>query len=427
MSKASRRRDRTARLLKLQMLLYQNPNGIEVKKLAQRCEISKRTIYRDLEALEQEVNVPIWEQHDKRGIVEGYYLPPISFTLEEAMNIFLTARLMQNYSYLYNPSLASIFMKLNTFVPEPLKTQIQHTIERIENRPHNDIKISNYNKIVQAWISQHKVKIWYQGFIDEKPLERIIEPYFIEPSLLRRAPIVICYCYLNKSIYAYNIDNIIGNVSVEESTYKIPSEFNAIDYLNSAWDTYIFDGETETVKIHFSKQTCRGILSTIWHPTQKTEYQSDGSLILTFNTRLSIDFRAWILGWGDDIEVLEPDFLRKWVIGVNKSIRCIYRTGKLPDNPIQSDKNLNNIKSIELTDEQWSRISTFLPQKARTGRPRADDRKTLNGILWMIKTRSKWADIPRRYGSKCTCYSRYQLWNKKGIWKPILNALSQIL
>jgi hypothetical protein len=315
-------------------------------------------------------------------------------------------------------------MKLNNFVPEPLKRQIQYTIERIEKLPRDDIKIRNYNLMIQAWISQRRVKIWYHGFLEEKPLERLIEPYFIEPSLLRRAPIVICYCHLKKTIYAYNIDSVIGNAIIENSTYQIPDDFNALNYINSAWDAYIFDGGAETVKLHFSKQICRGMLSTLWHPTQKTECQNDGSLILTLNTRLSMDFRAWILGWGDDVEVLEPDILRKWIIGLNKAIRRVYITGKLPQNPIQSDKNIPNIGMIELTDEQWVKISNIIPPGAHTGRPRSDNRKTINGIIWMIKTRGKWADIPQRYGSYHTCYSRYRLWKNQGIWNSILNIAS---
>jgi predicted DNA-binding transcriptional regulator YafY len=423
MSKASRRRDRTARLLNLQMLLSRNPDGIEIEKLAQKCETSKRTVYRDLEVLEQELKIPIWQHDRKRGIEKGYYLPPLYFTLDEAMNLFLAARIMQNYSSLCNPSLTSILIKLNNFVPEPIKKQILYTIEHIENQSHDKLKISNFNTIVQAWKSQHRIKFSYQGFLDEKPLERIVEPYFIEPSPLRRSPILIGYCHLKKSIYAYNIDNLIGNVIIENSTYTIPSDFNVIEYLNSAWDTYIFDGELSTVKVHFSKQTSRGIQSTIWHPTQKTEFQSDGSMILTLKTRLSLDFRAWILGWGDDIEVLEPDTLRKWVVSVIRSVRRIYKNGELPEKPIQSDKNIYNYKSIEITDDQWISIRDILPTRARTGRPRADDRKTINGILWMINTQSKWADIPQRYGSHSTCYSRYQMWKKQGIWKSITDVM----
>src|SRR5690606_28466239 len=54
----------------------------------------------------------------------------------------------------------------------------------------------------------------------------------------------------------------------------------------------------------------------------------------------------------------------------------------------------------ELTDEQWAVIEPLLPKpKPGPGRPPADPRKTLNGILYVLKTGCTWADMPRQYGS----------------------------
>ena len=96
MSKTFQKRDRTARLLKLQLLLSQYPNGIRVEKIAEKCSVSKRTAYRDLIALESELGVPLWEEGNKRGVAEGYFLPPIRFTQIEAANLFLAIRLLRN-------------------------------------------------------------------------------------------------------------------------------------------------------------------------------------------------------------------------------------------------------------------------------------------------------------------------------------------
>src|SRR5690606_14032216 len=57
----------------------------------------------------------------------------------------------------------------------------------------------------------------------------------------------------------------------------------------------------------------------------------------------------------------------------------------------------------ELTDEQWAVIEPLLPKpKPGPGRPPADPRKTLNGILYVLKTGCTWADMPRQYGSPTT-------------------------
>jgi len=78
----------------------------------------------------------------------------------------------------------------------------------------------------------------------------------------------------------------------------------------------------------------------------------------------------------------------------------------------------------ELTDEQWAIIAPLIPkQKPGRGRPRADDRRTLNGILYVLKTGCAWADMPREYGSPTTCWRRLRAWSEDGTWERIWRAL----
>lgn len=322
------RRDRTARLLKLEMILSQNPGGIEVEEIARRCSISSRTVYRDLKALEYELEFPIWEEGSKRGVVQGFFLPPVTFTTTEAMTIYLAARMMQNLSHLYNPSITSTFLKLNTIVPQPLRQQIQNTIEYIEKQSRDERKIRNFNKITEACLHNHKAAIMYQRLSDEKPRRHIIEPYAIEPSLLDRSNCIIAYSMLEKGIRTFNIDRIIGEVvPLEEEKFEIPSNFNITDYLGSAWNVYIGE-KFEIIKLRFSTRVSKAIMDTIWHPSQKIETQSDGSIIMTLGVQNTMYFRQWVMGWGDDIEVLEPESLKSRIISTVKSMLELYNRNK---------------------------------------------------------------------------------------------------
>src|SRR5688572_5128688 len=58
----------------------------------------------------------------------------------------------------------------------------------------------------------------------------------------------------------------------------------------------------------------------------------------------------------------------------------------------------------DLTDARWTLLQALLPPHARRGRPRADDRRTIDGILWVLRTGARWADLPRRYGASSTCH-----------------------
>jgi len=55
-----------------------------------------------------------------------------------------------------------------------------------------------------------------------------------------------------------------------------------------------------------------------------------------------------------------------------------------------------------MTVDRWEYIKCFLPPQPQVGRKRADDRRTINGILYVLETGYKWEDMPRRYGSYVT-------------------------
>jgi transposase len=77
----------------------------------------------------------------------------------------------------------------------------------------------------------------------------------------------------------------------------------------------------------------------------------------------------------------------------------------------------------EISDEQWEFIRPLLPSPAKEGRPRADDRRTINAILYVLTTGCRWMDLPERYGPKSTAHDRLKDWEKKVVWKSILDAL----
>jgi predicted DNA-binding transcriptional regulator YafY len=63
---------------------------------------------------------------------------------------------------------------------------------------------------------------------------------------------------------------------------------------------------------------------TIWHPSQKFEKQKDGSAIMTLQITGTYEFLAWVLGWGEKVEVLEPPEIRKTIIKTVEAMGEIY-------------------------------------------------------------------------------------------------------
>ena len=76
-------------------------------------------------------------------------------------------------------------------------------------------------------------------------------------------------------------------------------------------------------------------------------------------------------------------------------------------------------KANLLSDAQWKKIFPLLPSveiPRKKGRPRADDRMVVEGILWVLRTGARWKDLPDKYPSPSTCWRRLKGWEEDGIW-----------
>jgi transposase len=71
-------------------------------------------------------------------------------------------------------------------------------------------------------------------------------------------------------------------------------------------------------------------------------------------------------------------------------------------------------------------IRPFLPPRSRVGRPRADDRMVLNGILYVLTSGCRWCDMPVKYGSYKTAWRRLKKWEEMGVWDRIFKALASV-
>ena len=77
----------------------------------------------------------------------------------------------------------------------------------------------------------------------------------------------------------------------------------------------------------------------------------------------------------------------------------------------------------ELSERQWELIKDLLPAPKERGRPPADARRMLNGMLWILRTGAPWRDLPERYGPWRTVYDRFSLWSRDGTLDRIIERL----
>lgn len=78
-----------------------------------------------------------------------------------------------------------------------------------------------------------------------------------------------------------------------------------------------------------------------------------------------------------------------------------------------------------LTDMEWKKIKDYLPGKSSDcGHTAKDNRKFIDGVIWISRTGSPWRDLPKEYGNWSNSHKRFTRWSKNGVWQMIFNTLA---
>src|SRR5437879_7289952 len=78
----------------------------------------------------------------------------------------------------------------------------------------------------------------------------------------------------------------------------------------------------------------------------------------------------------------------------------------------------------DLTDAEWHILNPLLPDRGERGPAIADKRRTMNGILWVLRTGAPWRDLPDRYGKWNSAFVRFSRWSKLGVWDAVFETLA---
>ena len=82
-------------------------------------------------------------------------------------------------------------------------------------------------------------------------------------------------------------------------------------------------------------------------------------------------------------------------------------------------------KRYELSDEQWRKIANLVPGKVGDpGRSGDDNRRFVNGVLWVLRSGAHWHDLPPRYGKYKSVHKRFTRWAKAGVWERVFDSLT---
>ena len=288
--------------------ILQSKRVVKAEELATRFEISLRTVYRDIRALE-EGGIPIGaEAGVGYFLTEGYYLPPVMFTKEEARALLIAGKFMDKTT---DQATSRHFKDALTKVRAVLKEENKDELEGLDNKilvnPFSSFKPVpedlKLGKIKEALSETRVVKIIYHSAGTGEMSEREIEPMGIVYYTARWH--LIGYCRLRKDYRDFRLDRI-------EKLEVLPERFLMVKHpsLKDHLEKLISTNELITVSIKLPVEVLRFIQDSKYNMGLIKEEQQDEMVQLTFAT-FSIDYFArWLLMMGDSPEIVSPAELK---------------------------------------------------------------------------------------------------------------------
>jgi predicted DNA-binding transcriptional regulator YafY len=295
--------NRTDRLLAI-VLELQAKGWQRAEDLAATFEITKRTIYRDMLAL-LEAGVPVVSIPGQGySLVEGYFLPPLSFSTDEALMLILGADLMaQNIDAQYHLAAQTASHKIQAVLPESLREDVstlQESIRFITSSPTQEAQKPLVQLCRRAIIQRRTIQFIYNARFSQGEVvtTRSADPYAL--LCVNQIWYLNAFCHLRNEPRHFRLDRmeqcqVTGVTFSRPATLKIgpsPQEDRNIE-----------------VRVLFDHETVRWMREAPSFFKTGEEDHPDG-VVVTLLVRREDELLQWLLGWGAGAQVLAPESLR---------------------------------------------------------------------------------------------------------------------
>ncbi|MEI7616802.1 MAG: transcriptional regulator [Actinomycetota bacterium] len=312
------------RLLRI-LLLFSRKTKVKAKEISEDLEISVRQAYRDIECLKL-AGIPIYSDKNGFTLLPDFYMPKISLDIPEILTLFLLCSSIKSqkgtpYSDLLSAATDKILNALpdgikNVFLTSDYEAIVDFGLDTIVDYK----KIDEIFKLIyEATIAKKKISLKYYSMGAKKLGKRIVDPYALKFNF--GIWYLIGFCHQRNEVRTFRIDRV-RKIEILEENFKVPDSFDLDEYFKESWG--IIRGQKTKVILKFAKDTADFIAECIWHPSQKLTKNTDGSLIAQFEVGGLSEIKIWILGFGENVEVLEPPELRQELKEAAEKINRIY-------------------------------------------------------------------------------------------------------
>lgn len=299
------------------LIQLQSRRIVRAQDLADRFNVSLRTIYRDIRTLEAS-GVPLYgEAGTGYALVDGYRLPPVMFTKEEAQSFIAAEKLMEQFS---DPTLKSHHESALYKIKSVLRADEKEMLEDIESsvivrrRVDTSQKVPNALAVILRSISEKvQVILEYQATEADKPTKRTVEPVGIFHQ--SNNWYIYAYCHLRADYRQFRTDRIHGmTLTNEPFTREHPTLAEFIERESTE--------NMESVKILIDKSVVKYIRNDLVSWGMTHEFDRGNQIEAHFKSRhLSEGLARFFMMFGDYVDIIEPESLKERMVELAEKLR----------------------------------------------------------------------------------------------------------
>lgn len=292
---------------------------VRAQDLAQKFEVSVRTIYRDVKTLENAGIPIIGEAGSGYSLMDGYKLPPVMFTKEEVLSFITAEKLMQKFLH---ESLGQHYQNAMEKVRSVLKYSDKNLIENIEKQidvfnyhPKTEDKIRNVIPIILESIAEKKQLTVEYETVDTKVSTRTIEVVgvFFEFNYWY----IMAFCTLRNDFRQFRVDRILKLFKTQNPFLQEYGQIN--DYRQAP------NGNKTKVRLLVEKRIIGHLVNSKKYYGLVEEIEREDGYELIFETDWIIEgFPRWLITFADYAEVLEPESLKDSLKNLLEKISAKY-------------------------------------------------------------------------------------------------------
>lgn len=310
--------DRTERFYKIDRLLNEFA-VVSIVTLMEETGVSLATFKRDMAYMRDRLHAPIVWDRDAGGyrykqpdrFSPAYALPGLWFNAGEAHALLAMQQLLSNLE----PGLLAGHVAPLQARLKALLGSSDHSVEEVERRikiihaAKRRLQLDHFSIVATATLKRKRIRVLHYNRGNGKETKRVLSPQQLVHY--RDNWYLDAYCHLRKSIRSFSVDALKEVELLDEPAIDVPeAKLKAV--LESGYG--IFAGKDVTwATLRFTPDRAKWVSVELWHPKQRSHYDSDGNYFLEVPYSNDRELLMDILKHGDGVQVISPAALRKEV------------------------------------------------------------------------------------------------------------------